>query len=170
MVVSRKRIKLNHPDLIMDNNILQEVEHHKHLGITFSSDLTWHNHIVEITTKGWQRVNLLRAFKFRFDRKSLERLYISFIRPVLEYSGVIWSNCTNQDKKLLEDIQTEAMRVVTGATKLCSIAKLYDDTGWDTLESRREKQKLIIFYKIINGLAPTYLNQLVPNLVQNQSQ
>ena len=70
MVVSRKRIKLNHPDLIMDNNILQEVEHHKHLGITFSSDLTWINHIVEITTKGWQRVNLLRAFKFRFDRKS----------------------------------------------------------------------------------------------------
>ena len=170
MVVSRKRIKLNHPDLIMDNNILQEVEHHKHLGITFSSDLTWHNHIVEITTKGWQRVNLLRAFKFRFDRKSLERLYISFIRPVLEYSGVVWSNCTNQDKKLLEDIQIEAMRVVTGATKLCSIAKLYDDTGWDTLESRREKQKLIIFYKMINGLAPTYLNQLVPNLVQNQSQ
>ena len=62
------------------------------------------------------------------------------------------------------------MRVVTGATKLCSTAKLYDDTGWDTLESRREKQKLIIFYKIINGLAPTYLNQLVPSLVQNQSQ
>ena len=52
MVVSRQRIKLNHPDLIMDNNILQEIEHHKHLGIIFSSDLTGHNHIIKITTKG----------------------------------------------------------------------------------------------------------------------
>ena len=81
-------------------------------------------------------------------------------------------NCTNQDKKkLLEDNQIEAIRVVTGATTLCSIAKLYDHTGWDTLESRREKQKLIIIvYKMIKGLAPTYLNQLVPNLVHNRSQ
>ncbi|MCG8048301.1 MAG: reverse transcriptase family protein [Candidatus Thiodiazotropha endolucinida] len=170
MVASRKRNKPNHPDLIMNNIILQEVEHHKHLGITFSADLTWHNHIIEVTTKGWQRINLLRAFKFKLDRKSLERMYISFIRPVLEYSGVVWGNCTHQDKKLLESIQIEAMRIVTGATKLCSIEKLYDDTGWETLEARREKQKLIIFYKMINGLAPTYLNQLVPGLVQDQSQ
>ena len=61
------------------------------------------------------------------------------------------------------------MRIVTGATNLCSIAKLYDDTGWDILGSRREKQNFI-FYKMVNGLASTYLNHLVPSLVQNQSQ
>ena len=124
MLVSRKRIKLNTPTLLW-KIIYYIVEHHKHLGITFSSDLTWHNHIIEITTKGWQRVNLLRAFKFIFDRKSLERLYISFIRRVLEYSGVVWVIVQIKIiKKLLEDIQIEAMRLVTGATKLCSIAKL----------------------------------------------
>ena len=36
------------------------------------------------------------------------------------------------------------MRIVTGATKLCSIAKLYEETGWATLETRRNVQKLII--------------------------
>ena len=82
----------------MENNILQEVEHHKLLDIIFFFDLTWHNHIIKITTKGWQRFNSLKAFKLRFDRKFLERLYISFSRPVLKYSGVVWSNCTNQDK------------------------------------------------------------------------
>ena len=142
---------------------------HRHLGITFSSDLNWHNHIIEITTKTWQRLNILRAFKFRFDRKSLERMYISFIRPTLEYSGVVWDNCSNQDKKLIESIQIEAMRTVTGATKLCSIGKLYDDTGWESLEARREKQKLIIFFKMVHGLCPDYLNQLVPDLVQSRS-
>ena len=47
-------------------------------------------------------------------------------------------NCTHQDKTLLEAIQNEAMRIAIGATKLCGIGKLYDDTGWETLEVRRE--------------------------------
>ena len=91
----------------MNNVVIKEVDRHRNLGITFSSDLNWHNHIIEITTKTWQRLNILRALKFRFDRKSLERMYISFIRPTLEYSGIVWDNCSNQDKKLIESIQID---------------------------------------------------------------
>jgi hypothetical protein len=28
--------------------------------------------------------------KFRLDRLSLEKLYLSFIRPLLEYGDVVW--------------------------------------------------------------------------------
>ena len=70
-----------------------------------------------------------KGFKFKLDRASLERMYISFVRPVLEYGGPIWDNCSKEDKSKIESVQIEAMRIVTGATKLCSIAKLYDDTG-----------------------------------------
>ena len=44
------------------------------------------------------------------------------------------------------------------------------DTGWETLEARREKQKMIIFFKMMHGLCPGYLNQLVPDSVQNRPQ
>ena len=44
-----------------------------------------------------------------------------------------------------------------------SIGKLHDDTGWESLEARTEKQKLIIFFKMVHGLCPDYLNQLVPD-------
>ena len=94
MVLSKKRFKPYHPPLIMNNVVINEVDRHRHLGITFSSDLEWRHHIADIKTKAWQRINVLRAFKFRFDRQSLERMYVSFIRPTLEYSGVVWDNCT----------------------------------------------------------------------------
>ena len=61
------------------------------------------------------------------------------------------------------------MRIITGATKLCGISKLYEDTGFITLSKRRELQKHTIFYKMMNGLAPEYLNRLVPSLVQDTS-
>ena len=136
----------------------------------FSKDCSWHAHIEEIVKKAWHRLNILRAFKFKLDRDSWERMYISFIRPLLEYGGPIWDNCTKEDQTHIESIQTEAMRIVTGATKLCSIAKLYEGTGWETLQSRCNKQKLQMFYKMVHGLAPSYLNNLVPPSVQEKSQ
>ena len=41
------------------------------------------------------------------------------------------------------------------------------DLGWESLQTRRRKHKLVTFYKIINGIAPAYLRDTVPPLVQN---
>ena len=68
-------------------------------------------------------------------------MYISFIRPLLEYSNVVWDNASTDSKKQLESVHNEAVRIITGATKLCSIAKLHADLGWESLQARRTKQK-----------------------------
>ena len=39
--------------------------------------------------------------------------------------------------------------------------------GWESLTSRREKHKLILFYEMNNSLAPEYLSSLVPPTVGN---
>ena len=67
-------------------------------------------------------------------------------------------------------MQNEAAHIVTGATKLASIQSLLSDTGWESLTSRREKHKLVLFYKMIDSLAPEYLSPLVPPTVDNISQ
>ena len=130
MVISRKRIKPPHPQLYMDNSQITEVSDHRHLGLVFSSDCGWHNDIITVLGKAWQRINVLRSFKFRLDRSSLERMYVSFIRLVLEYSGSVCDSFTLIIKKPLKAVNVEAMRIVTWATKLCSFAKLYDESGW----------------------------------------
>ena len=37
----------------------------------------------------------------------------------------------------LEKIQIEAARIATGTTKLVSIASLYSELGWDSLDTHR---------------------------------
>ena len=105
----------------MNTTKIQEVNSHKHLGVTFSNNGTWHEHINEIKEKSWKRINIMRKLKFILDRKSLETIYVSFIRPLLEYADVVWDNCTTYEEKELENIQTEAARIITGSTKLVSI-------------------------------------------------
>ena len=53
------------------------------------------------------------------------------------------------------------------AARIISLEKLLAGLGWDSLQERRIKHKLVIFYKIINNLSPNYLQEFVPHLVQD---
>ncbi len=151
----------------MNNVNVSEVESHKHLGIYFNNEGTWHQHMNYITTKVWRRINIMRKLKYKLDRKCLEIIYLSFIRPLLEYADVVWDNCTRYEKDSLEKVQIEAARIVTGATRLVSIEQLYVETCWETLESRRHTHKLLLFYKMKNDIAPSYLVDILPLEVDN---
>ena len=48
-------------------------------------------------------------------------------------------------------------KLLTGTNNYSSIHLLYIETGWDKLSKRREKQSLILLFKIINGMAPMHL-------------
>ena len=118
-----------------------------------------------IESKAWSRINLLRSQKFDLDRRSLQTMYFSFIRPVLEYADVVWNNCTDQQSEDLEKNQLEAGRIVSGTTKLVSTENLYAELGWLKLSERRKLHKLYLFYKMQNGLVPDYLADLVPHIL-----
>ena len=108
LLISRKTSGPTHPPVFMLNQEINEVDKHKYLGIVLSDDCSWHHHINYIKEKARARINIMRKLKFLLDRKSLETIYISFIRPVIEYADTTWDNCTQNDKQELEKIQLEA--------------------------------------------------------------
>ena len=169
LIFTRKLNKPVHPPLYMNDQQLIEVETHKHLGVYFSTDCTWHKHIDYIKEKAWGRINVMRKLKFKLDRKSLEIIYMVFIRPLLEYADVIWDNCTLYEKQELDKIQNEAARIVTGTTKLISLDCLHNEVKWESLEKRRRNHKLTLFYKMYTNLTPSYLSDLVPQTVSSVS-
>ena len=99
----------------------------------------------------------------------MEKIYFTFIRPILEYADIVWDNCTQHQANELEKIQLEADRIVTGATNLVSTQKLYSELGWNKLSERRRFQKLHQFYKMDHNLAPGYLCDLLPSHVGDTS-
>ncbi len=80
-----------------------------------------------------------QKFKYTLHRRTLEKLYTCYIRPILEYASPVWDNCSNELSDSLERIQYEAARLVTGATRSISREKLLSEAGWETLAKRREK-------------------------------
>ena len=139
-----------------------KVKIHKHLGLTLSKDAKWTSHLSIIVNKAWQRIGIFRRLRTILSRASLEKMYFSFIRPLLEYGDIVWDNCSQQLKADIEHIQMEAARIVSGATKLCNIERLLTDLNWETLAQRRRQHKLIQFYKMKNHLTVSYLSNLIP--------
>ena len=56
---------------------------HKHLGVTLSSDTKWNNHIENIILNVSRHLGILRKLKYRLRRQNLEKLYLVYIRPIL---------------------------------------------------------------------------------------
>ena len=150
LVISRKTSEAVHPNLNMSNTPIPNVQTHKHLGIHLSSDGSWDFHITIIVQKAWKRINVMRRLKKRLDRKFLQVIYFSFVRPILENGDVVWNNMPQYLKDDLDKIQNEAARIVSGCSKLVSLSDLREECGWELLSERR--RKLIFFFKSFKAL------------------
>ena len=163
LLISRKQNNpVIHPSLYFDRIPVVEVTSHKHLGLVFNNRCHWGEHIDYVVSKASTKLNVLRSLKFDLDRKTLQCMYLSFIRPVMEYGDIIFDNSPDYCKDKLEKINIEAARIITGATKLVSLNKLYTESGFESLETRRKKHKLTEFFKIKSSMTPEYLRNLLP--------
>ena len=166
---SRKLSGQTHPTLHLDGNALREVNSHIHLGLKLTSNFTWNHHIQSIHKKASKMMNLLKSVKYKLHRSTLISLYKSLVRPLMEYADVIWDGCTESEANLLEGIQNESARIVTGAIKGTNRVRLLNELCWEDLKTRRFLHKLSLLYKIINCLTPSYLRDLLPPYVYQRS-
>ena len=70
--------------LFLEKKKLECETKHTHLGLTISDNLKWTDHIGDIAAKASNRVDLLSRLSCKLDRKTLDIMYKSFIRPVME--------------------------------------------------------------------------------------
>ena len=87
-----------------------ESSSHKHLGTILQKDGKWKENMAAIIAKAKRRNDVTRSNINKLDRRSLERLYLNYVRPVMEYAVEVWDNCTQEEKNQLEGIQKEAER------------------------------------------------------------
>ncbi|WAR19219.1 hypothetical protein MAR_001057 [Mya arenaria] len=91
----------NRPTLIFNNSQLNFVEHHKHLGVTLSENGKWHEHINSILNSAGKVLGSMRLLKYKLKRNTINQIYISYLRPILEYGSIVWDNCTKYEKDIV---------------------------------------------------------------------
>ena len=119
---------------------------HKHLCLNFLSDLIWTQHINEVETKANKKLNLIRKLKFKLGHQSLQTIFMSFIRPTLEYADCIWAGTYEVYLSKHDKVQIDAMWIVSGAVACSNINNSYEELCWPSLEQRRIEHTLSMFF------------------------
>ena len=110
--------------------------------------------------KGIGVIKRLRQF---LPRKTLLCIYKSYVRPHLDYADIIYDQPHN-DKfcSKIEAVQYNAALTITGAIRGTSRDRLYQELGLESLADRRWFHRLVHFFKIVRGICPNYLTNLLP--------
>jgi hypothetical protein len=168
--VSRKLNPAPKPILRLNGVVINEVQTHKHLGLTFNNTLTWTDHISQLVTKASRCIGLLRRIGRDVPRQCLELLYKSMIRPIMEYADVIFDGSSDTSLKRLEDTQRQAALACTGAYKHTRHDNLLEELGWSPLATRRRHHRMNLMFKIQHGITPPYLTELCPPLTRDRTE
>ncbi len=88
----------------------------KYLRITFSENLTWSDHLNNISTKINQRIGLLRRIKAFIPLKTRLIIYNALILPLFDYGDIIWGDKNNSSlMNQLQVLQNKAAKTILDA-------------------------------------------------------
>ena len=141
---------------------LEKTDSTKYLGVTLQSNLKWDKHINNITSKANQTLNFLRRNLKVNSQKIKDHAYKALVRPKLEYSSCIWDPSHTNQIKQIEKVQRRADRFTCNRYhNTSSVTDMLEDLDWPTLQVRRLKTRLIMFYKIIHFQVAIYPSDLL---------
>ena len=114
MVISRKQCATYSFVLYLNGVPLERVEIFKYPGVLLRSNLGWSDHITMICSKARKLLVLLyRQFYNHATTDTIKQLYVSLIRPHLEYAAPLWDPHLQKDVDMLENVQKFAMKLIT---------------------------------------------------------
>ena len=147
-------------DLSINGISLKRVNSSKCLGIEIDEFLTWDAHIASISRKVSSGIGVLKKIKPFVPTFNLISVYQSIVEPYFDYCSIVWDDISDHLTDKLQILQNRAARVITGADYRMHISELLSKLGWSSLKEKRNKQKALMMFKIMNGMTPPYLQDI----------
>ena len=103
---------------------LERVESITDLGVIFSSDFSFSNHIDFLVNKVFRTVGFIKRVSSKFKASTVLYLFHSLVLPILTFCSVVWSPYTQCGLAKLESSLYHLMRFLS--SKLGSLMTVYD--------------------------------------------
>ena len=153
------RLQKKELSLYIHETEIEQVSHHKLLGIHVDKFLHWDIQVKELFKRINSKINLLSKIKKYLTTEARILYFNSYILPLFDYCCTIWGNCSKKDLERMTRLQKKAARIILGKYDVAS-KKLFAELNWLDFANRIKFHKCILIFKILNGLSPPYLQDL----------
>ena len=142
----------------------------RNLGTWFDSHLDMSTHVTKACASAFYYLYNIRHIRKYLSRESTERLVHAFITSRLDYCNGLLHGAPEYKIKKLQRVMNASARLVYRAPKYCHITPLLRELHWLPVRLRVDLKILLVTFKILHGLAPSYLKDLVSVLLDSHYQ
>lgn len=131
------------------------------LGVKMDSDLKLDHQISGVVKSSFFHLQQLARVKPMLPRDLFERVIHAFVTTRLDYCNALYSGINQTVLSRLQLVQNAAARLLTGTRKYDHISPVLSSLHWLPVHFRVDFKILLFTYKCLNGLAPSYLSDLI---------
>ena len=146
----------------------------KSLGVTFDEHLSMNKHVDRTVQAAFFKLREIAYYRRFLTVNSLKTLVHAYVTSRLDYCNSVLLGLPDNLLCKLQSVLNAAARLVTGTRKFDHITPILKDLHWLPIKQRIKYKTLLLVFKSLNNLAPSYLkNKLTlksPNCLRSSNQ
>ena len=150
-------------DNITINNVpIKRVDHIRNLGLTYDEILSWRKHINLCVARAMGNFICISRYKKFLSMEAKKILCESMVLSQFNFCDVAYISIDIYLQKKIQKIQNICLKFIFDVKKRgdYNYDNLRSDAKWLNMNQRRISHALIMLFKILNNLGPTYLRDL----------
>ena len=133
----------------------------RNLGVIFDEWIKLGEHINGICKSAYYHIRNISRIKKYLPRNCLEIIIHAFITSRLDYCNSLLYGVPKYLLQKLQRVQNTAARLLTDTKKSAHITPVLIELHWLPVQYRIQFKIILLVYKAVNDLAPSYLKELM---------
>ena len=131
------------------------------LGVMFDPQISFNTHITKVVQSCYYQLRNISKIKSFISTTDLETVTHAFISSRLDYCNSLYSAINKKAISRLQMVQNSAARLLTNTRKRDHITPVLASLHWLPVNFRIDFKILLITFKALHGLAPSYIADLL---------
>jgi hypothetical protein len=148
-------------ELLFDGTIIHESQFVKNLGAFLERSLCMEKQVSAISRSCFFHLRNIGRIRPYITTDACKTLVNSLVTSRLDYANVLLCGASNGALGKLQRIQNTAARLITKTKKYDHITPVLHSLHWLPVQYRVQYKILVYVFKIRQGLAPVYMNDLI---------
>ena len=131
-------------------------------------NLSMEYQITKTCSTAFYHIRNIRHIRKYLDVKSTETMVHAFITNKLDYCNSLLYGLPDCQIQKLQRVQNAAARIITGIKRYDHITPALKELHWLPVQQRIEFKILLLTYKALNNMAPSYITSMFTMQVQER--
>lgn len=153
--------KLRSSSIEVGNQKIDRSSSVSNLGVMLDESLGMNSHINQICKASFYHIHNIRRIPKYFSKECRQSLVHAYLTSGLDYCNSLLYGLPKYQLSKLQRLQNMAARLITDTMKFDHIDRVLYNLHWLPVNYRIQFKILMITFKAIHGMAPSYLSNLV---------